>query len=152
MHLNFDWTVTQVIWTLTFAALLVLLVVLLGRERYKRFKMFSIGLVLLTFRMLALRLLYQKMAPLGMYEIFIPLALLSGIVGVLVVVEMARRAFDGLERRTWLLGTLAVVAVGAAVVGFWGTWPAWKTVSAGTTLAVLGLIQVVRKRLTCWST
>jgi hypothetical protein len=31
MHLNFDWTATQVLWTLTFAALLVLLVVLLGR-------------------------------------------------------------------------------------------------------------------------
>ncbi|MGA2219799.1 MAG: hypothetical protein ABSG51_17040 [Terracidiphilus sp.] len=147
MHLNFGWTASQVIWTLTFAALLVLLVVLLGRERYKHFKMFSIGLVLLTFRMLASRLLYQKMAPINLYEIFIPLGLLSAIVSVLVVVELARRAFAGLSQRSWIAGTVGVVTVGAGVVAVWGTWPVWKTLTAGTTLGVLELLQIATQKI-----
>lgn len=147
MHLNFGWTASQVIWTLTFAALLVLLVVLLGRERYKHFKMFSIGLVLLTFRMLASRLLYQKMAPINLYEIFIPLGLLSAVVSVLVVVELARRAFAGLSQRSWIAGTVGVVTVGAGVVAVWGTWPAWKTLTAGTTLGVLELLQIATQKI-----
>jgi hypothetical protein len=146
MHLNFDWTTAQVLWTVTFAALLVLLVVLLGRERYKRFKWFTITIVLVTFRLLASRLLYGKMAPLGFYEVFIPLGDLSAIVSVLVLVELARRAFVGLQRRAWIFGTLAVVAVGAGVVAVWGAWPAWKTLTAGTTLAVLGLMQLVSQK------
>ncbi len=146
MHLNFDWTTAQVLWTVTFAALLVLLVVLLGRDRYKRFKWFTISIVLVTFRLLASRLLYGKMAPLGFYELFIPLADLSAIVGVLVLVELARRAFVGLQRRAWILVTLAVVAVGAGVVAVWGAWPAWKTLTAGTTLAILGLMQLASQK------
>jgi hypothetical protein len=146
MHLNFDWTTAQVLWTVTFAALLVLLVVLLGRERYKRFKWFTITIVLVTFRLLASRLLYGKMAQLGFYEVFIPLADLLAIVSVLVLVELARRAFVGLQRRAWIAGTLAVVAVGAGVVAVWGAWPAWKTLTAGTTLAVLGLMQLVSQK------
>jgi hypothetical protein len=146
MHLNFDWTTAQVLWTVTFAALLVLLVVLLGRERYKRFKWFTITIVLVTFRLLASRLLYGKMAQLGFYEVFISLADLLAIVSVLVLVELARRAFVGLQRRAWIAGTLAVVAVGAGVVAVWGAWPAWKTLTAGTTLAVLGLMQLVSQK------
>jgi hypothetical protein len=146
MHLNFDWTTAQVLWTVTFAALLVLLVVLLGRERYKRFKWFTIAIVLVTFRLLASRLLYGKMAPLGFYEVFVPLGDLSAVISVLVLVELARRAFVGLQRRAWIVGTLAVVVVAAGVVAVWGAWPAWKTLTAGTTLAVLGLMQLVSQK------
>lgn len=146
MHLNFDWTTAQVLWTVTFAALLVLLVVLLGRERYKRFKWFTITIVLVTFRLLASRLLYGKIAPLGFYEVFIPLADLSAIVSVLVLVELARRAFAGLQRRAWIVGTLTVAIVGAGVVAVWGAWPAWKTLTAGTTMAVLGLMQLTSQK------
>ncbi|MGA9667792.1 MAG: hypothetical protein WBQ94_01210 [Terracidiphilus sp.] len=146
MHLNFDWTTAQVLWTVTFAALLVLLVVLLGRDLYKRFKWFTISIVLVTFRLLASRLLYGKMAPLGFYELFIPLADLTAIVSVLVLVELARRSFVGLQRRAWIVGTLVVVAVGAGVVSVWGPWPAWKTLTAGSTLAVLGLMQLASQK------
>jgi hypothetical protein len=146
MHLNFDWTTAQVLWTVTFAALLVLLVVLLGRERYKQFKWFTITIVLVTFRLLASRLLYGKMAPLGFYEVFVPLGDLSAVISVLVLVELARRAFVGLQRRAWIVGTLAVVVVAAGVVAVWGAWPAWKTLTAGTTLAVLGLMQLVSQK------
>jgi hypothetical protein len=36
MHLNFDFSAVQILWTLTFAGLLVLLVVLLGRDREQK--------------------------------------------------------------------------------------------------------------------
>ena len=41
MHFNFHFTTVQVLWTLTFASLLVLLVVLLGRDRMRRFPWFT---------------------------------------------------------------------------------------------------------------
>ena len=41
MHFNFGFTTIQVLWTLTFAALLVLLVVLLGRDRARRYPWFT---------------------------------------------------------------------------------------------------------------
>ena len=43
MHFNFAFTAVQVLWTLTFAAHLVLLVVLLGRDRTRRFPWFTTG-------------------------------------------------------------------------------------------------------------
>jgi hypothetical protein len=51
-----------------------------------------------------------------------------------------------LQRRAWIVGTLAVVVVAAGVVAVWGAWPAWKTLTAGTTLAVLGLMQLVSQK------
>ena len=58
MHFNFDWTAIQIIWTLTFAALLVLLVVLLGRDRARRYPWFTASIVLATLNMLGQRLLH----------------------------------------------------------------------------------------------
>jgi hypothetical protein len=146
MHLNFGWTTVQVLWTITFAALLVLLVVLLGRDRYKRFKWFTISIVLITFRLLASRLLYGKMAPIGFYELFIPLADLTAIVNLLVLVELARRSFVGLGRRAWIIFTLVLLAVAGGVVATWGPWPAMKTLTAGTVLALLGGMQLFSQK------
>jgi hypothetical protein len=146
MHLNFGWTTVQVLWTVTFAALLVLLVVLLGRDRYKRFKMFTISIVLITFRLLASRLLYGKMAPISFYELFIPLADLTAIMNLLVLVELARRSFVGLKQRAWIIFTLVLFVVAGGVVAVWGPWPAMKTLTAGTTLALLGGMQLFSQK------
>jgi hypothetical protein len=147
MHPNIGVTTVQVLWTLSFAALLVLLVVLLGRERSRRFKWFTISIVLLAFRLLVSKLLFGKMAPISFYEIFIPLADLSAVVGLVVLVDLARKAFDGLGRRAWLVGTLLVLAVSGVVIAKWGAWPAWKTMTTGTMLAVLGLMQTASQKL-----
>jgi hypothetical protein len=146
MHLNFGWTTVQVLWTITFAALLVLLVVLIGRDRYKRFKLFTISIVLITFRLLASRLLYGKMAPISFYELFIPLADLTAIVNLLVLAELARRSFVGLGRRAWITFTLVLFAVAGGAVAVWGPWPALKTLTAGTTLALLGAMQLFSQK------
>ena len=66
MHFNFHFTAVQILWTLTFAALLVLLVVLLGRDRIRRFPWFTTGIVLVTLRLLVNRLLHDRLPPITM--------------------------------------------------------------------------------------
>ena len=140
MHFNFGFTTIQILWTLTFAALLVLLVVLLGRDRARRFPWFTASMMLTAVRLLASRMLFGRMAPITMSKIFLSLALVDGALCLLVAVEIARRAFSGASRRAWIIGTLALLAVGAAVLATWGPWPAWKTLTADSTLAVMRLI------------
>ena len=146
MRFNFDFTTAQVIWTLTFAALLVLLVVLLGRDRARRFPWFTVSIVLLTLQVLASRVLSGRMPQFTLQTIFITLADGTALVGVLVLVELARRAFPGAQRRTWLVGILALLAVGAAVLYFWGPWPDRKTITVDSLLAVLRLMQLVAQK------
>ncbi|MGD0736525.1 MAG: hypothetical protein ABR976_15455 [Terracidiphilus sp.] len=147
MHPNSGFSAAQVLWTLSFASLLVLLVVLLGRERSRRFKFFTIAIVLVALERLIGKLLFGRVAPMQFYEVFIPLAVLSALVSVLVLVELARKAFVGLERRAWIVNSLGMLAVGAVVVAEWGKWPAWQTVTAGTTLAVLELLQAASQKI-----
>jgi hypothetical protein len=146
MHFNFDWTATQVLWTLTFAALLVLLVVLLGRERARRFPWFTTSIALMALRLLAERLLFERLPRLTLNEIFLALGDLMALVSLLVLLEVARRAFSGVRRRTWIGWTLAMAAVAAWVLYAWGPWPEWKTLTADSTMAVLRLMQLAAQK------
>ena len=139
-------TIVQILWTLTFAALLVLLVVLLGRDRARRFPWFTASMVLTALRLLSSRMLYGRLAPITMSQIFLTLALIEALLCLLVAVEIARRAFSGASQRTWIIGTVAVLAVGAGVLATWGAWPAWKTVSTASELGILRLIQLVAQK------
>jgi hypothetical protein len=142
MHPNFHFTAVQVLWTLTFAAQLVLLVVLLGRDRTKRFPWFTLSIVLMALRLLASRLLFGRLPSMTLNVIFVVMADVSTIVGFLVVVEMARRAFARVRRRTWLLSALPVLIVGVGILAAWGPWPAWKTLAADSFIADLRLMQL----------
>jgi len=148
MHFDFHFTAVQVIWTLTFAAQLVLLVVLLGRDRAKVFPWFTIGIVMMALRLLASRLLFGRMPTVTLSAIFIIMADAAAIVGLLVVVEVARRAFRPVRRGVWLGWALGVLAVGVGVLVFWGRpWPAWKTLTADSFLADLRLMQMGAQKL-----
>ena len=116
MHFNFDFSAVQILWTLTFAAILVLLVVLLGRDRARIYPWFTASIVVIGLRLLASRLLFGRLAPIPMNAIFLTLALIAGIVSLLVLVELARRAFAGASRSTWIIGTLVLLA---PVAWFW---------------------------------
>lgn len=142
MHFNFDLSAVQILWTLTFAASLVLLVVLLGRDRARRFPWFTASIILTALRLLASRMLYGRLAPLTQSGIFLGLAVLSALVSLLVVIEVARRAFSTASRRSRTLGTLAMLAIGATVLSTWGPWPSWKTLTAESTLSTLRLMQL----------
>jgi hypothetical protein len=146
MHLNFGFSAVQILWTLTFAALLVLLVVLLGRDRARRFPWFTVSIVLMALRMVASRLLFGKMAPIVSSEIFLVLAVVAAIVALLVVVEMARRAFSSASRVAWITATLVLLVVGGVVLVLWGPWPSAKTLFAGSTLGVLRLMQLIAQK------
>jgi len=143
MHFNFDFTAIQVLWTLTFAGLLVLLVVLLGRDRTGRFPWFTASIVLGALGKLASRLLYHRLPQITTAAIFVTLADVSMIVGLLVLVELARRAFKGIERSIWIVNALGSLAVACGVAVVWGPWPAWKTISANSFIGVLQLAQLV---------
>jgi len=142
MHPNFHFSTVQVLWTLTFAAQLVLLVVLLGRDRIKRFPWFTLSIVLMALRLVASRLLFGRMETITLTAIFVTMADVSAIVGFLVVVEMARRAFAPVRRRTWFAGALAILVVAGTALYFWGPWPAWKTLTASSPMAALQLMQL----------
>jgi hypothetical protein len=74
------------------------------------------------------------------------LADLSAIVAVLVIVEIARRAFEGAGRREWIAGTLAVLAVGGVVVALWGRWPAFNAVVAASKQSALPLMNLFAQK------
>src|SRR5580698_5359932 len=119
MHFNYEFTAVQTLWTLTLAALLVLLVVLLGRDRMRIFPWFTLSMALTALRLLASRMLYGRMAPISMSEVFLTLALIEALVCILVAVELARRAFAGASKKAWVIGTLILLVAGGAVVYAW---------------------------------
>ncbi len=147
MHFNLDFTAIQIIWTLTLAGLLVLLIVLLGRERIQRYPWFTVSIVLLALRLLISKLMFGKVAPFTLSEILITLADVLAVVSLLVVIEMARRAFVGLRRNQWIANSAGALVVALFVVAVWGAWPAWKTLTAQSQVALLRLMQLFAQKL-----
>jgi hypothetical protein len=146
MHLHFPFTALQVLWTLTFAAHLVLLVVLMGRDRIARFPWFTASIALVALRLLSSRLLFGRMPQMTLSAVFIVMADLGAIIGLMVILELARRAFGRVRRTTWVTGALVLMAVGAAVLALWGPWPAWKTLTAKSTMSTLQLLQLIAQK------
>jgi len=146
MHLHFPFTTTQVLWTLTFAGQLVFLVVLLGRDRIKRYPFFTASMALFTVRLLAEVLLAGRMPVIMLQRIFIPLSVLMALASLLVVVEMARRAFAGAQRQTWIIGTLVTLAIAGGVLAAWGPWPDRKDLAVDSGLALLRLLQFIAQK------
>jgi len=140
MHLHFPFTVVDVLWTLTFAAHLVLLVVLLGRDRLRRFPFFTANVALVAFRLLTSKLLFGRLPQVTMLEGVILSAVVGVVLGLLVLFELARHAFSPSRRSTWITGAIVVMAVGAAVLKFYGPWPAWEQVKSGSPFQLLQLI------------
>ena len=133
MHFHFPFSAGDILWTLTFAGYLVLLVVLMGRDRIARFPWFTISIVLAALRILSIRLLIRRLPELTLDTIVLVMADLVALVGLLVLVEIARRAFGGVRRSAWLGGALAVMALGAVVCR------AGQATPRGPSMAVAGV-------------
>ncbi len=146
MHLHFPFTALQILWTLTFAAHLVLLVVLMGRDRISRFPWFTASIVLVALRLLASRLLFGRMPQMTLSAVFVVMADLGAIISLMVILELARRAFGRVRRTTWVTGALVLIAIGAAVLALWGPWPAWKTLTSKSTTSTLQLLQLLAQK------
>jgi hypothetical protein len=143
MHFDYHFTAVSILWTLTFASLLVLLVVLMGRDRARRFPWFTTSIVLVALRLLTNRLLHDKLPPLTMAWVSITLADVSALVGILVIVEMARHAFRKASARAWAICGIVLLAIGGIVLWKWGPWPAWKAIAFDTVIAKLQFLQLV---------
>ena len=139
MHFHFPFTMVDVLWTLTFAAHLVLLVVLLGRDRARRFPFFTASIALVAFRLLSSKLLFGRLPQMTMVELIIITAVIGVILGLLVLVELSRKAFKGIRRPAWINGAMGAIIIGAVVVKFWGAWPNWDQVKHGSPFQLLQL-------------
>ncbi len=146
MHFHFDFSPRQVLWTLTFASQLVLLVVLLGRDRARRYPWFTAVIVLSALQLMAEVLLVGRMAMLPMQEILLTLSDLGVILALLVLVEVARRAFAGIQRSLWIVNTAGLLVVAGLGVAFWGPWPASKDLAWDSLLGRLHLMQLAAQK------
>ncbi len=146
MHFHFPFTAGDILWTLTFAGHLVLLVVLMGRDRIKRFPWFTASVVVLALRILTIRLLVRRIPELTLDTIIIVMADIGALIALLVVIEIARRAFGGVRRSTWVAGSLSLLVIGGVVLKFWGRWPDWTALTASSAMARLQLLQLIAQK------
>lgn len=152
MQLNSDISIHQIeiieriFRILTFAAQLVLLVVILGRDRARRYPWFTAGIALAAMQLMAKVLLVGRMAMLPLQETLITLNDMAAIVGLLVVVEMARRAFAGVHRATCLVNAAGMLVVAGGVLAILGPWPVWKQVSWNSAEVKLWLLQLAAQK------
>jgi len=143
MHFDYHFTALSVLWTLTFAGLLVVLVVLIGRERAKRFPWFTTSISIVALRLLINRLLHDRLPPLTMAGIAVTLADIGALVGLLVLLEMGRHAFKKASWKAWTGWGLALLAIGGVVLWKWGPWPPLKAITFDTTIAKLQFMQLL---------
>jgi hypothetical protein len=146
MHLNADFFTHQFLWTLTFAAQLVLLMILLGRDRAQRYPWFTTGVVLAALQLMAGVLLSGRMAMLPLQEMMLALADTAVIVGLMVLVEVARRAFSGLQRSLWIVNAAGLVIAAGGVLVVWAPWPVWSSLAVNTLMGKLRLMQLVAQK------
>ena len=137
----------QIFWTLTFAAQLTLLVVLLGRERLRRFPFFTASIALYALRLLAEAMLTDRLQAIPYRVMVVLFALLTPVLGLLVAVELARRAFPGAGAKRWLRAAPPVVILAAAFALLWGQWPVFGGFNWMNPFAVLSLAQFVAQKL-----
>ena len=143
MHLHLPDSINEILWALTFAGHLVLLIVLMGRDRMRRFPWFTVYIALIAFRLLSAKMLYGRLSQIPMAELFIGLALLAALVNVAVLLELARKGFAGIKRAMWAGGALLIMGAGAVVLATWGSWPSWNDLSAPGLISHLELLQLI---------
>jgi hypothetical protein len=142
MHFHFDFSATQILWTLSFAAELVLLIVLMGRDRVKRFPLFTTFIVVMALMLLVTRLLFGRMPAVTTSIIFLVMSNIAAIVNLLVVIEIAHRAFAGVRRAWWRIATFLSLVIAAVVLLLWGPWPAASTFTGNSVMLLLRFMQL----------
>lgn len=150
MHFHWNLSATQVLaqvfWTLILAALLVLLTVLFGRDRARRYPWFTTSIVLMTLRLMVSRLLSGRMKAIPADAILLTLGDLGVVASLMVLVELARWGFRGASRRARAAWTLILLACAVALVAYWGPWPSRQTLEATSPMAILQLMGLVAER------
>jgi hypothetical protein len=146
MHFDWHFTAIQVLWTLTFAAQLILIVVLLGRDRARIFPWFTATIVAMALRLLCGRELFQRVPQLTLTTVLIVFSDVVAILGVLVIVELARKAFIGARRSQLVINLVGLLLVTASILWMWGPWPSWQTLTADSQVATLRILQLIAQK------
>jgi len=147
------WNVEQILWALVLAAHLVLLIVLMGRDRIRRFPWFTALIVLTTVHLIADHLLQGKFTTIAFYwQSYSTLALML-IVSLLVLVELARQIFAGgragllLKPRGWIGAAMTTFGLAALALWAWGRpWPTWASLNAQPGQRTLLLLVIAASR------
>ncbi len=143
------WNTEQILWALVLAAHLVLLIVLLGRDRMQRYPWFTTAIALAAVSLLADHLLNGKLTSLVFYWQSFSAMVLAALLGILVLRELARRVFASGQQRLvlkpngWLGWGLLAVAAAAGIVWAWGPWPSMAQINAQPTVRSILLMQLV---------
>jgi hypothetical protein len=143
------WNTEQILWALVLAAHLVLLIVLLGRDRIQRFPWFTAAITLSTVSLLADHLLSGKLTSLVFYWQSFSTMTLQAIFGIFVLLELARRVFSSgrkgliLKSNGWLGWGFLLVAASAGAVWAWGPWPTLAQLNAQPTIRGILLMRLV---------
>jgi hypothetical protein len=130
------WNIEQIAWGLILAAHLILLIVLLGRDRSSRFPWFTAAIALSAVRLLADHLLHGKLTTIAFYWQSYTAMTLDAILGILVLIELGRQIFSSgkaglrLNARGWLGWTFVTVAISIGAVWAWGPWPTLQALKA----------------------
>lgn len=130
------WNIEQILWALVLAGHLVLLIVLLGRDRMSRFPWFSAAIALSAVHLIADHLLQGKLTTLVFYWQSDVLIVLETIAGLMVLVEVSRRIFSSgkaglcLNAKGWLGWTLVTVGLAVAAVWAWDPFHTSMTLRA----------------------
>jgi hypothetical protein len=130
------WNTEQILWALVLAAHLVLLIVLLGRDRTSRFPWFSAAIALSTVHLIADHLLNGKLTSLAFYWQTYAVVLVGAVLGILVLIELTRHVFSNckagliVNAKGWLGWTMVTVGIALGAIWLWGPWPTWKALSA----------------------
>lgn len=125
MHFNIE----QVLWALVLAAHLLLLIVLMGRERAARFRWFTAWIGLAAVSLVANHMLHGKLTTIAFYWQTYSALAIESILGIMVLVELARLIFSSgrsgliVKANGWIGWTMVTVAIAAAGVWAWGPWP-----------------------------
>jgi hypothetical protein len=128
-------TVEQILWALVLAAHLVLLIVLLGRDRTGRFPWFAAAIALSSVHLISDHLLHGKLTTLAFYWQSYTAMLLESILGILVLNELCRRVFSNrasgrvVNFKGWLGWALVTLSLAAGAIWLWGPWPTWKALT-----------------------
>lgn len=134
MHWN--WNIEQILWALVLAGHLVLLIVLLGQDRIRRFPWFSAGITLSAITLIANHLLQGKLTTVAFYWQSYTGVSICQIVGIGVLIELCRKVFGNksapaiLKSRGWIGGAMVTIAIAAAIVWYWGPWPTLAAIKA----------------------
>ena len=130
------WNLEQILWAIALAGHLVLLIVLLGRDRASRYPFFTTAIILGALRLLADHLLEGKLTTLAFYWQDFSGVVLDSIFRIFVLVEIARRIFSSgkggliLKPRGWAGWSILTTALALIAIYFWGPWPAWQALRA----------------------